>query len=198
MNISGRWVSALLYVIAIFIITPYLPRLIQLASSRWSSETTNRFVLNVEIIIALLLFALGIIPLIYKKKRTALFFILSIGGIFLTSFVLYYFLPNPYEFTHLPEYAILSILIKRAFNKNKGRCWDSAREIGKRTEKEETKKSGIMKNFYFLSGTITSVIGIGDEIYQHFLPGRVFTSYDIFLNTLGGILGLLIYWGMKK
>ena len=42
------------------------------------------------------------------------------------------------------------------------------------------------------------MIGMGDEIYQHFLPGRFFTWYDVFLNFVGGILGLIVYWGLKK
>lgn len=200
MKISGKWLLVFFYIIAIFIITPYLPNLIQFASSRWSSEGAKRFVLSVEIIIAFLILALGIILLFYRRKKSALFFFISIGGIFLTSFVLYLFLPNPYEFTHLPEYAILSILIMRALDKDRGN--DPVREIiagkGRSKEKEENIKSGMVKNSYFLSGMVTGIIGTGDEIYQHFLPNRFFTWYDIFLNTLGGILGLLIFWGMKK
>jgi len=45
---------------------------------------------------------------------------------------------------------------------------------------------------------VTGLIGTADEIYQYFLPNRYFTLYDIFLNILGGILGLLIFWGIKK
>ena len=115
--------------------------------------------------------------LFYKRKKSVLFLI-SIGGIFLLSFIIYQFLPNPYEFTHLPEYAILSILIVRALDKEK--------------------RSNFIKNSYFLSGLITGIIGTGDEVYQYFLPKRFFTWYDIALNILGGILGILIYWRIKN
>ncbi len=106
------------------------------------------------------------------------------------SFFIYQLIPNPYEFTHLPEYAILSMLIIWALDKKKLRST--------RAEKEKNIKSATIKNSYFLSGAGTGVIGIADEIYQYFLPNRFFTLYDIFLNILGGILGLLIFWRIKK
>ncbi len=200
MNISQKWLFVIIYTIALFIATPYLPNLIQYASSRWSYAGTRHFVLVVEIIIALLILAMGIILLVYRKKRSTLFFLLSMGGILLMSFALYLFLPNPYEFTHLPEYAILGILIMRALDKNRGNDPDSEMIVrkGRSKKRRENIKSGIIKNSYFLSGLITGIIGTGDEIYQHFLPSRFFTWYDVFLNISGGILGLLIYWGMKK
>jgi len=131
----------------------------------------------VEIAIALLILILALEFLIHRRKKSALFLI-SVGGIFLLSFVIYQLIPNPYEFTHLPEYAVLSMLIVRALDKEK--------------------RSGFIKNSYFLSGLSTGIIGIGDEIYQHFLPNRFFTWYDILLNILGGILGLLIFLGIKN
>lgn len=189
MKFSGKWVIACAYTGGIFLVTPYLPQLIRVASSRWSSSGVSRFVLGVEIIIALLIFTLAIVFLFYKSKKSALFLI-SICGIFLLSFIIYQFLPNPYEFTHLPEYAILSILIVRALDKGKGR--------GVLAKKEKNIKSVLNKNSYFLSGAVTGIIGAGDEIYQHFLPNRHFTWYDILLNILGGIIGLLVLWGTKR
>lgn len=69
------------------------------------------------------------------------------------SFVLYSFLPNPYEFTHLPEYAILSILIMRELDKNIGKGRNPSREnrqiignIGSGKDKKENVKSVIIKN----------------------------------------------------
>ena len=189
MRISGKWTVVFFYTVCIFIVTPYLPQLIQAASSRWSRLGVSRFVLGVEIAIALLILAIATIYLIYRKKRSALFLI-YVGGIFLLSFIIYQFIPNPYEFTHLPEYAILSILIVRVLDKK------NVRNIG--AEKEKNINSAAIKNSYFLSGAGTGFIGIVDEIYQYFLPNRYFTFYDIFLNILGGILGLLIFWGIKK
>lgn len=81
----------------------------------------------------------------------------------------------------------------RALDKNKGSGQSIALE-----KKEEKLKYGIIQNSYLLSGIVTSIIGAGDEVYQHFIPGRFFTWYDIFLNAVGGVLGLLVYWGIKR
>ena len=147
------------------------------------------FVLGVEIAIALFILILAIRFLIYRKKN-AVIFLSSVGSIFLLSFLIYQFIPNPYEFTHLPEYATLSMLIVWAVGTEKHR-------IAGTPEKKKI-KSPIIKNPYFLSGEVTSSIGTIDEIYQYFLPDRHFTWYDLLINTLGGILGLLIFWGIKR
>jgi len=192
MRISGKWIIVCLYTIGIFIVTPYLPNVIRFVSSWWSSAGASGFVLGMEIMLALLILALGIGFLIYKKKKSAIFFLISIGGILLLSFIIYQFIPNPYEFTHLPEYAILSMLVIRALDRMKGIG------AGMGREKEKAIKPVIIRNSYFLSGLIIGVIGTGDEIYQHILPNRHFGLHDIFLNILGGILGLLVFWGTKR
>jgi len=257
MKISGKWVIVCIYSIGIFVAVPYLPKLIRFATARWSSSGVSRFVLSVEIVIAFFILSLAIYFLIYKREKSFFFFI-SICGILLLSIGIYQFLPNPYEFTHLPEYAILSILIVRALEKGKVKVkglngevvrdasgniesgedgaidiskkkkidgctgshpnaarnrkkivdsdsvitlnWKKGGEIHKGILEKKIKdvKFVIMKNHYFLSGLITGLIGTGDEIYQHFLPNRFFNLYDIFLNILGGILGLLIFWRIKQ
>jgi len=189
MKITRKWTVVFFYTVALFAVTPYLPQLISIASSQWTSSSVSRFVLAVEIALALLILILAAGFLIQKKRKSTLFLI-SIGSIFLLSFILYRFIPNPYEFTHLPEYAILSILIIWALDKEKPKSTDA--------KKEKNIRLTISKNPYFLSAMITGVIGTADEIYQYFLPNRYFTWYDIFLNILGGILGLLIFWGIKR
>jgi len=189
MKISKKWIIVGVYTIVLFAVTPYLFKLIQAASSRWSSSGVKYFVLGVEIAIALFIFILSIRFLIYRRKKALIFFS-SVGSIFLLSFLIYQFIPNPYEFTHLPEYAALSMLIIWAVGKEKHRIAG--------TPEKKKKKFTFIKNSYLLSGAITSSIGTIDEIYQYFLPNRYFTWYDIFLNTLGGILGLLIFWSIKK
>jgi len=143
----------------------------------------------VEISIALVLTVLAVKFLIQKKKKS-LVFIVSIGCIFFLSFIVYQFIPNPYEFTHLPEYAVLSILVMWVLNKRKSKNGGS--------QDRKNLKPEIIKNPYVLSACITGLIGTVDEIYQHFLPTRYFTVYDIFLNILGGILGLIIFWGISR
>ena len=188
MKASVKWITVCAYTIGLFIVTPYLPNLIQAATSRWSTSGVKYFVLGVEITIALLILILAVRILIYKKKKAALFLI-SIGSILVLSFIIYQFIPNPYEFTHLPEYAVLSMLLLWALTRDKRNSAGA--------EKEKRIKTAIIKNSYFMSGALTGTIGTIDEIYQHFLPNRHFTWYDILLNILGGILGLLIIWGIK-
>jgi len=182
-----KWIVVFFYITCIFLFTPYLPQLIRVASSRWSTSGVARFVLSFEIAIALLIFLLALKLLIIGKKKSILF-IFSVGAIFLLSLILYKFLPNPYEFTHLPEYAVLSILI----------VWTLEKEEIKDINKEKFLKSLANKNPYFLSGVLTGIIGTVDEAYQYILPNRFFTLYDIFLNILGGIIGLLVFWGIKR
>ena len=173
----NKWIIVFVYIIGLFIVTPFLPQLIRFASSQWSRSSVSNFVLGIEVIIALLILSLAILFLFYKRKKSILFLI-SVSIVFLLSFVIYQFIPNPYEFTHLPEYAVLSILIVRALYKEK--------------------RDSFLRNSYFLSGLITGVIGTVDELYQYFLPKRFYTWYDVALNILGGILGLLVFWAIKN
>jgi hypothetical protein len=91
-------------------------------------------------------------------------------------------IPNPYELTNLPEYAIMSILILQAIKELKGK------------RREKLSESRV----YFQAAVITGVLGSVDELYQGVLPMRYFTWYDIFLNGLGGILGLTLFWGITR
>jgi VanZ family protein len=100
------------------------------------------------------------------------------GALIVASGLFFLFNPNPYELTHLPEYAILGILVIVAMKKGK--------------------EQGSENFLYVRSAAITVIAGIADELYQGVLPSRYFTWYDIILNGLGGLLGLTIYWGMKK
>jgi VanZ family protein len=175
---SAKWALVLIYTIGIFVFTPFLPALIRFASSRWSKTTASHFVLGVEIFLALLVFIIAFIFAKLKRNKS-LYFLLSYGGILLLSFVIYQFLPNPYEFTHLPEYAVLSALLINAMGKKE-------------------RKSSVVRNPYLLSASMSGVIGFVDEIYQYFLPKRYFTIYDVFLNILGGILGALVFWGIRR
>ena len=174
-----------LYIIGIFAFTPFLPDLIGYASARWTGPGVSTFVLWTELLLGFLFICVGLF-LLKTNKRNALFYLISVLGIILLSIILYKFLPNPYEFTHFPEYAVLSFLLMKALNKKKG------------SQKEPQMRRKIIHNPYFLSGMITGLVGITDEVYQHFIPQRHFLWYDIFLNLTGGILGLLIYWGLSK
>jgi len=169
------------YLLIILIATPYLPLLIQWASSRWQAGSISGFVVGVEIFLgALLLFLAG--GVFFFNRRRFSPFVFIIGGIIGVSCLFYFIIPNPYELTHLPEYAILSILIIQAIKKQKGKG------------KERLSDTYI----YFGSGAVTGALGAVDEIYQGLVPLRYFTWYDILLNVIGGLLGLTIFWGVNR
>ena len=199
------------YLLVILIATPCLPLLIRWASSRWQAGSISSFVVGVEIFIgALLLFLVGCVFFL-TEKISFLCFIIS--GL-LTSAILFYFIvPNPYELTHLPEYAILSILIMKAIKGVKGKekinntNIYSVRRISS-SDQRWYRGSWFWNRFktlpkisnrvYFRSAAITGALGAVDEIYQGLLPLRYFTWYDILLNVIGGLLGLTILWGIIR
>lgn len=73
--------------------------------------------------------------------------------------------------THVPIYSVLAVLLMKLFNK--------------------TKIEHIKKVIYIL--LIILVLGALDELHQHFVPGRTASFLDIFLDVIGGIIGLIIY-----
>jgi len=197
MNMPLRWMLAGAYTLSIFIFTPCLPKLIQIASGKWKGSSISNFVLKFEIIIALSLIFLALAIFKYKRKKGVVLLV-SLGAIIALSFITYKFLPNPYEFTHLPEYAVLSYLLVWSLKEGEEKPKKKSSNERLESNNGEGRKIGIIKNSYLLGGFITSGIGTVDEIYQYFLPRRFFTWYDIILNTIGGILGILIYWGLKE
>jgi len=171
--LSRRWLFVYGYLVVLIIATPYLPLVIKLARKRWQAGSISNFVLVVEIAIAVLLLFLAVATYLVNRRKFLPFTLILIG---LTAFCYLFYLynPNPYELTHLPEYAIMSILFNYAIR------------AGDR---------GGNKNYLFIrSGLITFILGAVDELYQGLLPLRYFRWYDIMLNALGGILGLTVFW----
>ena len=139
------------------------------------------FLLGVEISIGvLLIISAGFIFFLNIRKFPS--FVLIVGGFISFASLFYLIIPNPYELTHLPEYAILGILTQHAIKRGN----------------EEKKEKANETYFYLRSALITGAIGTIDEVYQGILPSRYFTWYDIFLNCLGGLLGLTLLWGISK
>ncbi len=169
------------YLVILLIATPYLPLLINRADSYWSRETVLHFVFAAEVSIGLMLVVFLSMVFIYNRSKFPLAVSVT-AGLVLTAASFYFIIPNPYELTHIPEYALLGILISRTVR--------YMRALGKVNFGEGTA--------FIASAAITGVIGALDEIYQGFLPARYFTWYDIFLNALGGILGITVLWGLSK
>ncbi len=161
-----------IYIFLLFLATPFLPYLISTASNYSSSESVRKFVLGVEIVIAFLMITLSVYLFIFRRLKFFKYLI-SISVIITAACMIYLFIPNPYEFTHLPEYAVLGWLLYR-----------SALKHG---------KSPVLQAFQY-----AVLVGVLDECFQGILPNRSFTWYDILMNAMGAWLGITIYWGLKK
>jgi hypothetical protein len=59
-------------------------------------------------------------------------------------------------------------------------------------------EKGRGRSLYVRSALITGVVGTIDELYQGLLPLRYFAWYDVFLNEVGGLLGLTVLWGIRR
>ncbi|MBD3389149.1 MAG: hypothetical protein GF416_08650 [Candidatus Altiarchaeales archaeon] len=76
---------------------------------------------------------------------------------------------SPYSgFFHFMEYFILAILLFPIFYNNSNRL------------------------FYVLF--IATFYGVTDEIHQFFVPGRVFSTVDMFLDLAGATAGVFVCW----
>jgi VanZ family protein len=53
-------------------------------------------------------------------------------------------------------------------------------------------------DIYFLSALYCLLIGTIDELFQGWLPDRVYDPNDIFTNFQSGIIGLIFVWGFFK
>ena len=125
--LTPRWLAVYGYLLIVLIATPYLPLLIQWASSRWSAGSISGFVLGVEISLGVLLIvSAGVI--FFHNRRKFPSFALIIGGLIAFASLFYLVIPNPYKLTHLPEYAILGVLILHALKEKGGRTREKVNE----------------------------------------------------------------------
>ncbi len=78
------------------------------------------------------------------------------------------------KIVHITEYCILVILFFRAF-------------------KTSLIYEDYIKKGYFLSIFLSFLYAISDEIHQYFVPARHFALTDIFIDTIGIILGIFLW-----
>jgi VanZ family protein len=197
--LSRRWLMVYGYVLFILVATPYLPSLIQWASSKWPGASVSGFVLGVEISMGILLILLAGGVFFYNRQKF-LYFLLITGGSILAVFLFYRIVPNPYELTHLPEYGILSVLTMEALKGGEGASREKADGIDARSHVGLEPEKGVttFNSLYLRSAVFTTALGTADELYQGLLPSRSLIWYDVLLNGLGGVLGLAILWGISK
>jgi len=51
---------------------------------------------------------------------------------------------------------------------------------------------------YVAAAAVAAVIGWGEEVIQHFVPGRVYDPRDVLANALGGVLGVLLVAALRE
>lgn len=77
-----------------------------------------------------------------------------------------------YNFSHIPEYALLTLLWLKAFTGTR------------------FKERHVIVNGFVLAGL--ALFAISDEIHQSFVPGRSASFVDLGLDCLGILLGLSV------
>lgn len=68
----------------------------------------------------------------------------------------------------------------------------------KKTKEKKAAKEGILVKCIFQSIKISFLFSLAIEFSQLFLRLGTFQLSDLFYNTLGGLLGGLVYWGYEK
>ncbi|MFH1782294.1 MAG: VanZ family protein [Candidatus Omnitrophota bacterium] len=82
-------------------------------------------------------------------------------------------IPSFDKFLHVIEYGVFGILAIRAF--------------------KNSKKAILKKHFGSIAILVSILYGISDEAHQAFVPGRYFSYLDMVFDTIGSIMGVLIY-----
>lgn len=125
-----------------------------------------------------------------KKKSVIIFLSLYFPVLVWMGFIFYLSsIPNlktgasiPTEFVfrkivHLMEYAILAFLLARIFAR--GHCLD-------------------FKRIFIFSFLIVLIFSLSDELHQSFVIGRSGNFFDVGIDLVGGIIGLLIFEKIAK
>jgi len=76
---------------------------------------------------------------------------------------------------HVAEYAILAALFYRAFRHGQDNSWRAA-------------------TLALVAATFYASL---DEFHQSFVPSRTGTPWDVGIDSLGALAGLVIYWAMS-
>lgn len=159
---SHLWLIIMAYVAVIYLTLPVMRPVLM-----FLQKTLGKDVLSLAVNL-LLVFAVSFSFILIVKKRNlghgrlALILAILLAG---AGVAMGYEIPA--ERIHFLEYGILgSLVLNAAIN-----SW----------------KIPILSSFVFVS-----IIGIGDETIQWFLPNRVGDIRDVFMNSVGGLLGISV------
>ncbi len=99
---------------------------------------------------------------------------------------------NPYSLLHIPLYGILTILLTFSFIPFKLKRNDPI------TELPDNLMTQLMRVHLFISGGISLIVAIADEIHQSFIPTRDASILDVFLDFVGIIIVLFLVYRLAK
>lgn len=172
-----QWSSVIIYVSVIFILTPFLPVLVE-TTAHFLNMSIQEFTLWLRNIIlaAIILSFLAIMISHERYKQQSAYVALMIISVWGAMLVRGF--GAPVEATHFLEYGGLSILIFCKLRNN---------HIKMRSAP-----------LYVAAALLTLGVGVLDEIYQGWLPNRYFDVNDIITNGSSGILGLIYVWGVMR
>lgn len=98
---------------------------------------------------------------------------------------------NPYSLLHIPLYGILSLLLIFSISSSPNTSSTHPKRLLNQIQVNE-------RRFFYRAGMITSMVAIGDEIYQSYLPTRNASFIDLLLDFLGIVLALsLLHYFLK-
>lgn len=166
-----NWVLLIAYVALIYSTLPIMPGITAFFSSllgRNFAVAANSFLIAIIIIIFAFMFKYSLI----RRKLISYIAAAVLFAVYLA--ILLFATPIIAEKMHLLEYGFLSYLTLRAVR--------GAQPLWKR---------------YIYVIFIIVLVGYCDELIQAFLPNRVYEPKDVFLNIIGGILGLLLIMLVK-
>lgn len=172
-----EWSAIFLYVLVIFILTPFLPFVIEKTAHLFnlSIQAFTLWLRNIILAGLILYFtAIMVFQERYRQQSTyvALMVILVWGAILVNGF------GAPAEAAHFLEYGGLSILIFYKLRHNHARMRSAP--------------------LYVAAALLTLGVGVLDELYQGWLPNRYFDVNDIITNGSSGVLGLIFVWGVMR
>jgi len=176
-SFTYEWFAIFIYVSVIFILTPFLPVIIENTAHLLNLPIQTFCLWLRDIVLAGLILYFTAIMVFQERYRQQSAY-LALMVIFVWGAILVKGFGAPAEAAHLLEYGGLSILTFYKLRHN---------------------HSGLRSApLYVAAALLTFGVGVLDELYQGWLPNRYFDVNDIITNASSGVLGLIYVWGVLR
>jgi hypothetical protein len=165
------WVALALYTAAIYLLLPLAPP-IGLALAR---TAVGRWVLGpgLTVIVATLAAVLGVV--LYRRRAPGWTYPTLVAAAIVYAVAFSWLRAQRLERTHLPEYGVAAWL-----------AWRAVAPL----------VPGAVPG-YVAAALLGAAIGLGDELLQAVVPGRVYDIRDVAMNALGAVLGIVVLATMR-